>query len=100
MLSVLQRIIEQYVHVHKDTGLTQIHTSDVNNTSVCLILSVLPLLHVKMRNVSILANVQGMLIAHRETTEEFAHASLDSQEIHMALHALQVRVLSFSRIFN
>ena len=94
MPSVLQKIIGQFAPVHQDTDLTQIHTSDVNSMSAYQIQSVPQLLHARMKNVLILANVQGMLIAHQEIIEEFAHVNLDSLEINMALHVLQVRCFS------
>jgi hypothetical protein len=83
MRSVQPRITELCALVPQASDQILTHTSDANNMNVWLILSAQLLLHVKMKNVLIPANVQGMQTVHPEITVEFVLANLDLLEIPM-----------------
>jgi len=91
MPSALPKIIEQCALVHQAIALILIHTLDANNMSVSQIQNAPLPLHAKMKSVWILANVQDLLTVLPETIEAFVPVKQVTQEIHMELHALQVR---------
>jgi len=82
MLFVLPKTTELCVLVHLAIALIQIRTSDANNMSASQIQNAQQLLHAKMKNVWILANVQDLLIVLPETIEAFVPVSQAILEIH------------------
>lgn len=94
MPSVLQKIIEHCALVHQDIVLILIPTLDANNMSVSQTQNAPRPLHAKMKSVWILANVQDLLTVLPGTIEAFVPVNKVTQEIHMELHALQVRYFS------
>jgi hypothetical protein len=79
----MQKTIKQCALALQDTDQILTPTLDASLMNVLLTLNVPQHWPVRMRNVLILANVQGLLIVLQETIVEYAHVNLATLVIRM-----------------